>query len=68
MNLGHKEILYRMLYLEAMRRIPIARGNGKSFNPLKWHYFAIKMANYILAAIGESYHDELLEELMAKWN
>ena len=52
---GEKRILYEMLYAEAIRRYPITRGNLKIFDPLTWHYFAIERANYILAAIGESY-------------
>lgn len=59
MGIREKEILYRMLYIEAMRRFPIARGISKTFNPLKWHYLAIERANYILAAIGESYDQEV---------
>ena len=47
--------MYEMLYAEAMRRYPITRGNLKIFDPLTWHIFAIERANYILAAIGESY-------------
>ena len=52
---GEKRILYEMLYAEAIRRYPITRGNLKIFDSLTWHYFAIERANYILAAIGESY-------------
>ena len=48
-----------MLYIKAMRIFPIARGTSKTFNPLKWHYLAIERANYILAAIGESYDQEV---------
>ena len=59
MGIREKEILYRMLYFEAMRRYPITRGNLKIFDPLKWHYLAIERANYILAAIGESYDQEV---------
>ena len=50
-----KAILYEILYVEAMKRYPITRGNLKIFDPLAWHYFAIERANYILAAIGDSY-------------
>ena len=52
---GEKTILYEMLYVEAMKRYPITRGNLTIFDPLTWHYFAIERANYILAAIGDSY-------------
>ena len=52
---GEKTILYEMLFAEAMRRYPITRGNLKIFDPLTWHIFAIERANYILAAIGDSY-------------
>ena len=50
-----KTILYEMLYVEAMKRYPITRGNLKIFDPLTWHIFAIERANYILAAIGDLY-------------
>lgn len=52
---GEKTILYEMLYVEAMKRYPITRGNLKIFDPLTWHIFTIERANYILAAIGDSY-------------
>ena len=52
---GEKRILYEMLYAEAIGRYPITRGNLKIFDPLTWHIFAIERANYILAAIGETY-------------
>ena len=63
-----KTILYNLIYIQVMRRMPIPRVSGKSilYWDNLWRYHAFKQTEYCLAAIGETMTDILPEDHPAR--